>query len=114
RTTAGGQTSNVRTAWVEMELDHDSGQMRGTILKGVHAGKRLDQLDRETLLAFCAEGASDDAESERLLEAYLDRTLGADWRKPKDAPNDGPKDEPPPPRGHTGMSRTEALKVLGL
>ena len=110
RTSAGGQTSRVRTAWVEMELDHDSGEMRGTILQGAHVGKSLDQLDRETLLAFFLDAAND-PESERLMEAYLDRTLGADWRAPKDEPKD---ETPPPPRGQTGMSRAEALKVLGL
>ncbi|MEJ1969559.1 MAG: DnaJ domain-containing protein [Rhizomicrobium sp.] len=106
---APGQTSSVRTPWVEMALDHESGEMHGTILKGAHAGKRLDQLDRDTLLAFCAEAGGDDLETQRLLEAYLDRTLGADWRAQAQA-----GDEAPPPRGATGMTRAEALKVLGL
>src|SRR5690349_19805142 len=33
-----GQTSRVRSAFVEMELDHDSGAMRGHILAGKHEG----------------------------------------------------------------------------
>jgi hypothetical protein len=105
RVPSGGQSSKVRTAWLEMELDHDSGEMRGTILKGSHAGQRLDQLDRDGLLAFLAE--ADDPETRRLLEAYLDRTIGSDWRATEQ------KSEPPP-RGKTGMTRAEALKVLGL
>jgi hypothetical protein len=105
---SSGRTSNVRTAWLEMELDHDSGDMRGTILQGEHAGQRLDQLDREALMAFYAQAASDDAETKRLLEAYLDRTLGADWNAGAQA------HEPPPERAATGMTRAEALKVLGL
>jgi hypothetical protein len=103
-----GQTSSVRTAWLEMELDHDSGDMRGTILQGAHAGQRLDQLDRAALLAFYREASADDSETKRLLEAYFDRTFGGDW-------NTGARaDEPPPERGTSGMTRTEALKILGL
>jgi DnaJ domain len=105
RSPSVGQSSSVRTEWLEMELDHDSGEMRGAILKGAHAGQRLDQLDRDALLTFFAQ--VDDPETRRLLEAYLDRTLGPDWRKTEQASE-------PPPRGATGMSRAEALKVLGL
>ncbi|HUO87814.1 MAG TPA: DnaJ domain-containing protein [Rhizomicrobium sp.] len=105
RAPTGGQASGVRTAWLDMELDHDSGEMRGTVLKGAHAGKRLDQLDRADLLNLLAEAA--DPDSRRLLEAYLDRTLGPDWRKDS-------QESESPSRGKTGMSRAEALKVLGL
>ncbi|HEY0105077.1 MAG TPA: DnaJ domain-containing protein [Rhizomicrobium sp.] len=103
-----GKTSTVRTPWLEMELDHDSGEMRGTVLRGALAGKRLDQLDRQELAALRAEAGSDDLESGRLLEAWLDRTFGSDWRA------DAHASEPPPARAATGMTRTEALKVLGL
>jgi hypothetical protein len=103
-----GRTSTVRTAWLEMELDHDSGDMRGTILQGEHAGQRLDQLDREALMAFYTRAASDDAETKRLLEAYFDRMLGPDWHAGAQA------NEPPPERATAGMTRAEALKVLGL
>jgi hypothetical protein len=107
-TPSQGRASSVRTAWLEMELDHDSGDMRGTILQGEYTGQRLDQLDREALMAFYAQAASDDAETKRLLEAYLDRTLGPDWNAGAQA------HEPPPERAATGMTRAEALKVLGL
>ena len=40
-----GQVSRVRTAFVEMELDHDSGAMQGRILAGPHEGVALDALD---------------------------------------------------------------------
>jgi len=90
-----------------MELDHDTGDMRGTILKGDLAGRRLDQLGKDKLVALYQTVAQDDPETARLLEAYLDRTFG-DWR-PSAA-----EDEPRPGRATIGMSRAEALKVLGL
>ncbi len=102
------QTSNVRTAWLEMELDHATGAMHGTVLKGAYAGKRLDQLDRDALLALLDDAGRDDPESARLLEAWLDRTVGPDWRASSH------RDDASPPRGATGMTRAEALKVLGL
>src|SRR3979411_937057 len=47
-----GQTSRVRSAFVEMELDHDTGAMRGRILAGRHEGATLDGIDLATLTAF--------------------------------------------------------------
>ena len=53
-----------------MELDHDTGAMRGTILQGKHAGVPLEALDIATLAALAGEI---DDESRALLAAYLDR-----------------------------------------
>lgn len=107
RQSSSGGTSSVRAAWVQMELDHDSGEMHGTILKGAHAGKSLDQLSREDLTDLYIEASADDAESGRLLEAYLDRLIGPEWRN--EARQHASED-----RGHGSMSRDEALKILGL
>ena len=102
------QTSSVRTAWLDMELDHDSGDMRGTILQGPHAGKGLHELDRGALMTFYAEAGAADGETKRLLEAYLLRTIGADGQSYTQ------KSEPQPATAPSGMTPTEALKILGL
>jgi DnaJ-like protein len=67
---SAGQASRVRSAFLEMELDHDSGAMRGQILAGRHEGASLDALDLATLTGFLTEI---DEESRALLMAYLDR-----------------------------------------
>ena len=40
---SAGQTSHVRSAYLEMELDHDSGAMRGRIVAGRHQGAALER-----------------------------------------------------------------------
>ena len=65
-----GQVSRVRSAFVEMELDHDTGAMHGRILAGRHEGASLDALDVATLAGFLPDI---DEESRALLMAYLDR-----------------------------------------
>jgi DnaJ domain len=72
-----GQVSRVRSTFVEMELDHDSGLMRGRILEGRHKGVELDTLDMATLTGLLSEF---DAESRALLAAYLDRREPS-WRE---------------------------------
>jgi len=67
---SAGQTSRVRSAYLEMELDHDSGAMRGRILTGRHQGAALEALDVKTLAALLDDF---DEESRALLVAYLDR-----------------------------------------
>ena len=67
---SAGQTSHVRSAFLEMELDHDSGAMRGRIVAGRHQGATLERLNVKTLAALLDEM---DEESRALLVAYLDR-----------------------------------------
>lgn len=101
---SSGQSTRVATDWIEIELDHDTGAMTGRVLKGDRAGVALRALSKAELLALYRE-ASADEETVRLLEAYFDRTFGADWRNAQQ--------EPPRARS-SAMSRAEALKVLGL
>ena len=74
---SAGQVSRVRSTFVEMELDHDSGVMRGHILAGRHEGVALDTLDIATLTELISEF---DPESRALLAAYLDRREPS-WRE---------------------------------
>jgi hypothetical protein len=65
-----GRVSRVRSALLEMELDHETGAMRGHILSGQYQGAALDTLPVETLAALVIDI---DSESRALLMAYLDR-----------------------------------------
>ena len=102
-----GQVSRVRSAFLEMELDHDTGAMRGRILAGRHEGVGLDALDLTTLLGLLAEI---DEESRALLATYLDRR-DPGWREHAEA--DAAAGTGGPPR--TGpMTQEEAYQILGL
>jgi DnaJ domain len=102
-----GQVSRVRSAFLEMELDHDTGAMRGRILAGRHEGVGLDALDVPTLLGLLTEI---DEESRALLAAYLDRR-DPSWREHAKA--DAATGAGGPPR--TGpMTQEEAYQILGL
>lgn len=99
-----GQRTEVRTAFVEAWIDHATGDVGGRVIKGRFAGRSLEALGDGELLELHAECAGD-ADSLRVLESYLDRRLGPDWRKA----------QAPPPRGpRTDMTRDEALAILGL
>ncbi len=108
-----GAASRVRSAMVEMELDHATGVIRGTVLAGPDEGKSLDQMSRpqcEALYRLCQR---DDPDGARLLEAYFDRRF-AGWRAAGDGGSDARhKRAQGAPRPGV-MSEDEAYEVLGL
>ena len=109
-TPSPGQQSEVQTAYLRMNLDHDSGEMHGTVLRGIHEGRALNDLSLEELLDILHECDTNDEQSARLMESYLDRMFGADWR-------DGTGEaEPQQPRRTSSaiMTRDDAYEVLGL
>lgn len=109
---SAGQTSRVRTATLEMTLDHDSGAMDGEILAGARSGRRLSDLDLAALITLRRECASNDPKAVQLLEAYLDRSHEG-WREQTGA------EDTRAGRGAAGdgggpMTREEACEVLGV
>lgn len=102
-----GRTSTIRTAFLAMELRHDTGDLDGTVLKGAREGRRLGELDRSELLALHDE-CRPDADSARVLEAYLDRTCEG-WREQAEAAGAAGEDG-----GEPAMTRELALEILGL
>ena len=105
---SAGQVSRVRSAFVEMELDHDTGTMRGRILAGRHEGAALDALDVATLAGFLPDI---DEESRSLLMAYLDRREPR-WREHAQADAAAGSSR----RGWSSgkMTEEEAYQILGV
>jgi hypothetical protein len=116
RAPRGGQSSSVATDFLRMTLDHDTGTMTGTVLRGHFAGLRIEEMGVGDLLALLRECRAADEEGARLLEAYLDR-LYPQWR---DELSGGPQGSAggggnggARPTG-SGMTVDEAYAILGL
>jgi hypothetical protein len=107
-----GQKSNIRAERLEMELDHDSGQMEGKCLFGRFAGRTLSSLSDADAMAFLDELHREGAPEAPLMEAYLD------WRLPGWRDQDGASEErsgQKRSRAHANrMSPEEAYAVLGI
>jgi len=104
-----GTRSSVRSAALEMELDHDTGAIEGAVLAGRFEGRKLAEMTLDELMALHGE-LSGDEESLQLLETYLDgrfpvwreRVEADQNRRQRSAPASGP------------MTEEEAYKILGL
>ena len=105
-TRSPGETSRVRSQFLEMWLDHDSGRLAGHIIAGPNAGRNLDELDLSQLLAIIP---AFDTESVALLESYLDRRFPA-WRQNAQGDTTGRRGRAPSGK----MTDEEAYQILGL
>ena len=106
---APGQKSTVRSATLEMMLDHETGAMNGVVLAGSYEGAVLDDLDEAALMELAAETANDE-ESAQLLEAYLDRRI-PEWRASFDSDASARSASA---RNSGAMTEQEAHQILGL
>jgi hypothetical protein len=102
-----GQTSRVRSHYLDMTLAHDSGDLSGQIVAGPHAGHALGEFDLQQLIAMIS---GFDAESVSLLESYLDRRFPA-WRQ--DAQGNTARGESRATSSGK-MTDEEAYQILGL
>jgi hypothetical protein len=101
------QSSQVRSQYMEMSLDHDSGQMAGRFVAGPNVGRSLEDFDLDQLTAMIP---TFDGESVTLLESYLDRRFPA-WREHAERNSAGGQR-----RSATAgkMTDEEAYQILGL
>lgn len=108
--TSEGKTSKVASRSLEMQLDHDSGDMRGKVLAGLFQGRELESLSPPELQALMTELQSGDPDAARLLEAYLDRRFpgGREHAQPDRDPGLDRAGKP------GAMTKQEAYDILGL
>lgn len=103
---SAGQASHIETEFLEVALEHDTGRISGRVLKGQFAGRALEDLTPLETALLWQDCRFADPQSAQVLEAYLDRAHPS-WRE--DMARTGGSDA-----SHTGMSRAQALDILGL
>ena len=108
-----GQQSQVETRFLRMTLDHDSGDMDGEIREGRFAGRSLSALKLGELIELWRECAREDDQSRSVLESYLDRVHGHNWREGDARARDDGRTAPPG-SSSSSMTRAEALSILEL
>jgi DnaJ-domain-containing protein 1 len=113
-----GNVSKVRSRFLAMELDHDTGELGGRVLDGQFAGWDLMDLGEVETRALLDE-IRPDPESVRLFESWLD-TNRAGWREYFADQDAGEEQSWSAEAGSTSSSTpgrdkvTEAYAVLGL
>lgn len=118
----GTQQSTVETEVLRMHLDHSNGNLSGEVIKGPYRDWYLGEMDRQQLdelMAFCQQ---QDADSAQLLQGYMEQRFpGGAGDSAGDSGGEragggaganssrGSREN-----GGDGMSRREALSILGL
>ncbi|MEM7209064.1 MAG: DnaJ domain-containing protein [Pseudomonadota bacterium] len=106
-----GNQSNVRTAWLAMTLDHDSGTIDGEVLDGTFQGRLLSALSLDELQQFYRDCQTNDPEALRLLDAYLQRERAGEW---ENQPGGGSSYQNRAQTDAGSMNESDAWEVLGL
>jgi curved DNA-binding protein CbpA len=110
---SAGQRSRVRTRSIEMELDHDTGEMDGRVIKGRFASRKLSSMTQRELIALRVECQKSDQQAVQLLEAYLDRFF-PEWRKDAGQSDSSGRRRKSRSGSDGPMSAEEAYEILGL
>lgn len=113
-----GQQSQVKTRFLRMTLDHDSGDMDGEVREGRFAGKTLSMLKLGELIELWRECAREDEQSRSVLESFLDREH-PEWRDVVGEGASAGADDRSDRKGESPWTRNtmgddEAREILGV
>lgn len=76
-----GQTSVLRSEWLEVRVEHSSGKILGAVLQGKMQHWHLHEMDGHDLLLLRHEFLSHDPLATALLDFWLDREGPVHWRR---------------------------------
>jgi len=111
QTPNGNPQSQIETRFLRMSLDHDSGNLEGLVLNGLHAGAKLSELTQDQLISLLKVYRLEDHESATLLESFLDRTFDSQWRSQQE---DKDASDVNSFTNSGKMTAEEAYQILGI
>lgn len=103
-----GQQSEVSSDILRMHLDHSSGELSGQVLKGPYKDWYLKEMNHQQLSALLQFCRQEDEDSVQLLRSYLDQRFPEGFETHDEADHSSPASD------GAGLTRREALAVLGL
>ena len=104
------KTSNVQTKFIDMTLDHESGELNGLVLLGKFKGALLSNLNLDDLIDLRQEVLGDN-DTLYLLNSYLDRKYQG-WRDKFQSDNNENGAETS--YSNSIMTAQEATQILGI
>lgn len=112
-----GQGSNVATDHLDMQLDHATGAIKGTVRKGRFAGQEIEALTPAELVQLWQDYLFADPNSAQVLEAYLERrhpTWRDDLERQSGQTDDSAHSQDARRPASQAMTRAEAFDILEL
>lgn len=110
-----GQLSAIRTAYLNVALDHDTGALSGHVTNGPFEGRAIDGLTAVELMELLQVCIANDPPSAQVIETILDQQH-PDWRNWQGAEGESGQSHGGGTAAHDGhpMSREHAYQILGL
>tara|TARA_Y100001970_G_scaffold291265_2_gene427771 strand:+ start:7038 stop:7661 length:624 start_codon:yes stop_codon:yes gene_type:complete len=105
-----GRQSDIETAYLRMILEHDTGILRGTVLRGTFEGHLLEEMLVDDIVDLLHECRVQDPRSADVLETYLDRVHGTKWREGSGEARSNDRSA----ARDSSMTPGQAYEILGL
>ncbi|MDH5731244.1 MAG: DnaJ domain-containing protein [Gammaproteobacteria bacterium] len=102
------QASKVETATLRLQLDHDTGELHGTVLAGQFIGKSLHDLSPEELVELYQYIVKQDEEAVPLIQAFIERYHPDLWQRFGQSPHNDTTNVA------SDMTTHEAYDILGI
>jgi hypothetical protein len=99
-----GKKRNLKTEWLNIQIDFKSGQVDGEVLKGSFEGEKLGNMDESSLQKLLEE-CSNDKRSAYFLRMYMQQRFSGKYQSQGNHQSASVSGE---------MTTAEALEILGL